>query len=475
MKIWSIAQRIPATVLGASLILASGCGGGSGSSSAGTATTGSSVASRGIITGFGSVYVNGVEFFTDDARISIDDDMGKESELRVGMIVTVSGHMNDDGSASADQITYDNELKGPVSAITPDAGDASRMTLTILGQQVLVTADTTIDDDGGLTFDTIKLNDVLEVSGYVTESGFTATHLELQDNASRIEIKGHIANLTDTSFEIRGLAISYDGNTTLDDIGTLAEGLFVEVKGQLDGAGTTLLAARIQGEDEGLDGDLDEAEIRGVISAYNDVDNTFTIQGQAVDASGARLKPQSLVLVNGLTVEVEGRIANGVLIAHEIKQNGEKIKIQAALAAVDVGGGTIGFSFNGGDITVRVNAGTEIRDDDSDRDLVLSDLMPGDFVELEAFADDTAINAVEMKRGSADEIRLVAPVDSFDSGTLSVVLLGVGFDLSAASFEDGEDNSLSAIEFFNRLVSGVFVKIKDDDSNAVFDKAELEN
>jgi hypothetical protein len=466
-------QRIPAVMLGTALLLASACGGGGGSTD--STAGGTSVASRGIITGFGSVYVNGIKYRTEGTRISIDDDEGNEAELRVGMIVTVRGRLNDDGSASAEQIIYDNELKGPVTAITPDAGDPSRKTLTILGQQVLVTADTTIDDDGGLTFDTINVGDVLEVGGYVTEAGFTATHLELQDNDLNIEIKGHIENLTANSFEIRGLAISYDGSTRLDDITTLSEGLFVEVKGQLDGLGTTLLASKIEAEGEGLDDDLDEAEIRGVISAYDGVDNTFMIQGQAVDASRATLKPASLVLANDLTVEVEGRIENGILIAEEIEQKGRKIKIHAPLAAVDVGGGTIGFSFNGRDITVRVNAGTEIEDDNSSQDLLISDLMPGDFVELEAYGDGADINAVEVKRGSADPIRLVAPLESFDSGVLSVVLLGIDFDLSAASFEDDEDSSLSALEFFDRLVAGTFVTIRDQDSNAVFDKAELDD
>jgi len=54
------------------------------------------------------------------------------------------------------------------------------------------------------------------------------------------------------------------------------------------------------------------------------------------------------------------------------------------------------------------------------------------------------------------------------------MLLDIEFDLSAASFADDEDNSMSALEFFDRLVAGSFIRIKDDDSNLVFDKAELE-
>jgi len=223
--------------LGLSILLASGCGGGgsdSETSSVDDTGSGASVVSRGIITGFGSVYVNGVRYHTSGTKFTIDDGEGDESDLKVGMIVTVRGSSQGNGEGNADSIVYDNELKGPVSAITLDADDANRKTLTILGQAVLVTTDTTIDDDGGLTFDSITLNDVLEVSGYVTATGFTATHIELQDNADKIEIKGHIDNLGPDSFTIGGFAISYDGATKLDDIKELAKGLFVEVEGQLD-------------------------------------------------------------------------------------------------------------------------------------------------------------------------------------------------------------------------------------------------
>ena len=468
--------RITPVALGLSLLLASGCGGGGGSGSDASAVGDASVVSRGIITGFGSVYVNGVRYHTSGTKFTIDDGEGDESDLKVGMIVTVRGSSQGNGEGSADSIVYDNELKGPVSAITPDAVDASRKTLTILGQAVLVSTDTTIDDDGGLTFDSIALNDVLEVSGYVTATGFTATHIELQDNADKIEIKGHIDNLDSDSFTIGGFAVSYDGTTELDDIKVLTKDMFVEVKGQLDAAGTTLIAIKIEGEEEGFDDDTDEAEIKGVISDYNAADDTFMLQGQKVDASSARLEPASLVLADGVTVEVEGYVSNELLIAREVEQKGRKIKIQANLSAVDEPVGTVSFKFNGIDVVARVNVGTEIEDDNTGNDLLLTDLSAGNFVEMEGFAESPGvINAVEIKRVDPDEIRIVASLKKFDSDAMSVELLGIEFDLTAASFEDGEDNSLSASEFFKALVVGDFIKVKDQDSNAVFDKAELED
>jgi hypothetical protein len=73
------------------------------------------------------------------------------------------------------------------------------------------------------------------------------------------------------------------------------------------------------------------------------------------------------------------------------------------------------------------------------------------------------------------QIRLVTPLESFDRGIRLVTLLGIEFALSFASFEDDQDNSLTAPEFFDRLVAGTFIRTKENDSNGIFDQAELEN
>ena len=478
MKFSSMKQQVGTGALVATILLATGCG---GSSSGGDADADTTVVSRGLITGFGSVYVNGVRYHTGGTQFTIDDDSGVESDLRVGMIVNVKGTKQDDGvNGHATHISYDNELKGPVTSIAYDNADpslATTATLGILAQTVTVNRDTTIDDDGGLTFETIKVNDVLEVSGYANASGFLATHIELQADASEIEIKGHIdaGSLTLNSFTIYGFPVSYDGTTELDDIGSLSEELFVEVEGELNLAGDTLIARKIEGEHEGLDGDMDEAEVQGMIDNYDPDKNTFTILGQQIDATGAELYPSTLVLADDLIVEAEGHIVNGILYADEVKQKGKKIKIYATLDAVD--SDSVSFRFNVNDIvSVRVNHQTELEDDISDTDISLVDLMKDDFVEMEAFDDGSGvINAVEIEREFPDEIRISAPVDSWDKDNQKVVLLGVEFDLSAAVYENEFDQNISAGTFYSSLSPGKFVKIKDTDSNGIFDKAELDD
>ncbi len=454
------------------LVLA-GCG---SSSSSGEA---SNAASRGVITGFGSVYLNGIKYETGSADIVVDDDENvDESDLRVGMIVTVKGSI-DPGhtSGTASSIVYENELKGPISNIIPDPVDPTQKTLIVLAQQVRVNADTRYE--GGLSFDTLAIGDVVEVNGYTTDTGITATFIELQIDASLIEIRGTISQLTTTSFEINGFNIAYDGTTALEDISVLVDGLFVEVKGVLDGAGTTLIAHEIEAEDQGLGDNFDDAEIEGIITDYNPIDKRFVIQGQAIDASGAKLYPASLVLADGLAVEAEGQIVAGVLIAGEIEQRGNKIKISAALSAVnkiDLNSGTVSFNFNGTDIVVRVNQQTDMEDKINNTDLTIAGLSAGNFVQIEAYSDDSGtINAIDLDLEIAGEIRIEGPVDSYDPVAESVVLFGINFDLSSAGYEDENSAGITAGAFYTALEIGEFVELRDLDSNGIIDKAALED
>ncbi|HEB98347.1 MAG TPA: hypothetical protein ENJ05_02450, partial [Thiotrichales bacterium] len=64
------------------------CGGGSSTTSS---LDGSTASVTGVITGFGSIFVNGVEYETNGANITIDGQPGTEDDLRVGMVVTLEG------------------------------------------------------------------------------------------------------------------------------------------------------------------------------------------------------------------------------------------------------------------------------------------------------------------------------------------------------------------------------------------------
>ena len=78
----------------------------------------------GIITGFGSVFVNGVEIETAGAQISIDDISSVEGDLKVGMKVQIEATDN-----IASSIIYKSEIKGPIESIT-----TANNSFSVLGQ-----------------------------------------------------------------------------------------------------------------------------------------------------------------------------------------------------------------------------------------------------------------------------------------------------------------------------------------------------
>ena len=108
-------------ILCSSIILMS-CGGGSSNSSSDSSNNPPpppvieppTTNTTGVITGFGSVFVNGVKFETSTTEISTDDnDAASESDLQVGMIVTLSGEISEDGATgTANSIHYEEQLKG---------------------------------------------------------------------------------------------------------------------------------------------------------------------------------------------------------------------------------------------------------------------------------------------------------------------------------------------------------------------------
>ncbi|MGD8913904.1 MAG: hypothetical protein PVJ68_14345, partial [Candidatus Thiodiazotropha sp.] len=79
--------------IGVSVIGLYSCGG-SGNTPTLNGGIGGTGITQGRVTGFGSVFVNGTEFNTDDASFTVNDLAATESDLAVGMVVRISGASN---------------------------------------------------------------------------------------------------------------------------------------------------------------------------------------------------------------------------------------------------------------------------------------------------------------------------------------------------------------------------------------------
>ena len=292
------------TLLGSAMALA-GCGGGGGGGSAGLSSGGTGF-STGPISGFGSIIVGGIRF--DDSRATIvdidDDNRDLRGQLKLGMLVRVKGKPKKGDRADADSIEVRSELLGPIDRI-----DAT--TLTVLGQTVKVTV-TTFFDDGLAGLASLAINNIVEVHGFVdpVNNTMTATRIERKDPAKvkAFKLHGTVSALVNTAtaktFKIGALTISFATSVNTPSSVVLADGLLVRVRlAPTPGTGTrtALKVHVVKAED---DGDHDEAEIEGTITAFTS-SSIFSVNGLPVDASRA-VVPAGLKL--GDRVEVEGSL-----------------------------------------------------------------------------------------------------------------------------------------------------------------------
>ncbi|TLZ06470.1 MAG: hypothetical protein E6K39_10570, partial [Gammaproteobacteria bacterium] len=152
-----IRQFLLATVIA---MVAVACGsGGSGISQSSGATP---LIATGTITGFGSVYVNGIHFQTTSATIRKNGQTVDQSQLAVGEVARIKGSKNDaDDTGVADEMDVDEAVNGPIDKIDTTAG-----TVTVLAQIVKINAGTSFSKDiQPADITGLKTGDVIHVSG----------------------------------------------------------------------------------------------------------------------------------------------------------------------------------------------------------------------------------------------------------------------------------------------------------------------
>lgn len=473
MKRNPLATAVKLIMTGSLVGAIAACGGGSssGSSSSGGSSSGSSV---GAVSGFGSVYVNGTRFETDGSVVS-NDGLSREDQLEKGMILKIDGDWDDSGEGRADRITYDDTLRGPVSAMTWDEL-SSTGTLTLLGQTVTLDSKTVFR---GATPTVIAGNPAgyrVRVSGWRTQNGsFQASYVGARvigdsfDDVNEVEIEGVVANL-DTSaqtFTISGFLIDYtsavgDDDFSLDD---LANGIAVEVEGVLDG--TTIMAEEIDDEDDLFNND-DDVEISGAIYDFDAASSQFSLNGIRVQFNGGTefddLNRSSLA--NGLFVKVEGEVVNGVLVADEIEGRESDAELDGRVESIDLNNETMVVS----GVRVQLTGNTLIDDDDSGEDgrrsraRDLESLQVGDFLEIEGrqrSEDGGFLEAISIEREDSDEdddFELEGRVTAIGTDSITIMNLEVlrnNFSFSGAVV--GEE-----VELDYRQTAGGQYELTDD-------------
>jgi Domain of unknown function (DUF5666) len=449
------------------LLLLSSCGdGGDGQTAGGIGGTGSSL---GPVSGFGSIIVNGTEFATDNATVSIEGQTqagkGDLSKIQVGQIVLVRGVYASATTGTASEVIYFDNLEGPISDKNP-----VNNSFTAMGQTILIDGDPTIGtkfvNAGGLS--DLNVNDIVEVSGSPDGRGnIVASFIEKKGTfttgSTEVEIKGNVSalDIATTTFKIGPLTIDYDANGATQfknlTLGDLTQPIYVEVKGTSFDATGAFVAASIERIERPINpGNQHELDITGVTADCTSPCNEFSVEGQrvATTTQTSFRNGDATDLVNNRKIEVDGTIDSlGKLVARSVTF----VKGSAQIEALADGPANLAaqtFSILG--IEVKVSSVTQFKNT-----LTLADIGAATPLKILGYRiGDARIIAtqIEQKNGTT---RLQGPLQTVDKANAVFTILGVRISTDrAAKFSDLRDNPISFDTFFDTAPSGAIVGAK---------------
>jgi hypothetical protein len=446
-----------------------GCGGGGGGvAGGGVGGSGISVASVGTVTGFGSVIVNGVAYATGDAEIFIENtSMGSGDEtivqhISTGMVVRVEGVLNQDGSATANRVFFNNDLKGPVESVTELDPYSSQ--LIILGQTVVLNPFCVFRNTTAVG---VAVGMVLEVSGYFDElERFQATYVNKIADAlppnGAVKIKGLVQSVDAQAKTYTVNALTVDFSAA--DLSKLPGGIpqvdqLLEAKGRLTAPGL-LMADRIELLEEFGSAGFETAEFEGIITRTVG-SNEFAIGRYTVltDETTAYLNLSVRDLNRGTRVIVRGTLSDRTILADEISLP-EAIRIEADAGTVDADGNRLTLS-GIEPISIQATATTRIIGTASG----LDEIAPGDHVRMigRRGADGSIYASSLQVTPSSPAVELAGPVDSATPPVL--VVLGVPIDtvsIPADRFRGLGGKPISSAAFFELVKPGDMIAAEGD-------------
>ncbi len=374
------------------LISCSNSGGGIG---------GSGIISSGTVSAHGSIFVNGSEFDTSDAVIIVNgENVGTGDKtvldyLDVGKVVLVEGTGDmDDISAVADRVTYYDNVAGPVESIVDI--DATTREVVVLGQGVTLNV-ITLFKGPDFTFDSIALNDLVEVSGLVDDTdAIRATFIEKTGvfvPGNIVGVTGFVVNLGPETFQINDLTVDYSGIDPDDLPADFTDGSWVEVEGTLDAAGGEMTAESIEPGDDIDEVDSDQIEVLGFVT---DLDSAteFTIGNQMVQVDGNTdyVDGNAADILLGAKLEAEGYLEDGILYADEVEfWDPDQVELEGLVTDI-----ALDSEFTVGDQVVQTDAGTVFEPEDLD-------IVEGMLIEIKGVPVDIAYSVIIADKVSLEE------------------------------------------------------------------------
>ena len=465
-----------------------GACGSDGAPSVSASRSGSASAS-GTVTDFGSLFVNGKKFETENVEVRHDGVMERctinpvtTCGLKKGMTVTVNGSFSGD-QHTATSVQQMDAVEGLVQSVAVDG-----LSLVVMGQTVLVDNTTIIDNNipEQNILNLVAGTDNVEVNGHTRLNGIIqATFLEKKLVGVTPEVRGFVSNHASgaATFRIGNLTVNYSGGDINDmptPNGNSWDGRFVEVKGtNFVSATTTLIATKVEPENQGIGQVIDEFEVEGFVTRAgiptgNIID--FTIGTTLVRTTANTEFRGGTVdeIVVGAKMSAEGRFDGSTLIAKHVKFH-ESVRLEGDIASI----GTNSILIRGlSGITVTVNRQTEFKEIGSGTVNDLGDLAVNDHVRVRGrvAGPDTVVATRIQLRSPDRDVDLQGPVQSIDRDV--IVVLGASIDTGVINqFESVSGTSMNRAGFLAEVRVNSLVKVKGElnGTTVTWEEAELED
>jgi hypothetical protein len=289
----------------------------------GGGATGTGYTADGPISQFGSIFVNGIEFFTDDAAISVNGVPNlTQRDLRLGMVLTVDGSRDAGGTTGqASTVVYNADAIGAVDRALDSSGSIS-----VLGQNVSANARTVFAGVDSLA--ALRAGDNVEVSGYLSPAGILAARVEKIGAAPFVQVQGTVGVISGTMFALGNLAVDLS-SATLENVPLtgLVTGMQVIVKGPPPSGGV-LAATQVAVVQKSYSGSSN-GSTTGVIASLlpttgffpSLLPSAFTISGQAylVTPTTQYVNGNASSLARGRLVKVDFAVVATTLIATRVE------------------------------------------------------------------------------------------------------------------------------------------------------------
>jgi hypothetical protein len=404
--------------------------------------------------GFGSVYVDGVEYRTTGVTITLDGATAGEADLRPGHVVALRGRLDANGVAGrADAITGDAALVGTVGA-----RDAAAGTVTVLGTRVQSNGSTSFGNeiDGSAT-NPFAVGDRLIVWGYSgPNTAVLATRIDRAASTRDLQVAGRVSALDAGArrYTVRGTLVDYSNAPTVD---ALRDGAYAVATGTATNADGSLRAQRVSVRDEAPPaGDRDEGDVTGLVARFVSATD-FEVGGRTVTTTSTTTYVDGAAtdLRAGVPLTARGRFdANGRLVASRIEfALDPTFRVLAPIESFI----TATAAFNVGGVQVRTDAVTRWEDRTAlaSRTFRYGELRTGEWVDARGYEQAsarTAVASVVDRRNAPADQRVELQGRARNLVSPNLTLVGMPVLTTTAEFRDAAGAVLTRAQFYSQAV-----------------------